>query len=214
VPLRVGVAKAYTTRVGSGPYPTEVLGDFAEELRAKGFEYGTTTGRPRRIGWLDMVALNYASTINGFTHINLTKLDVLSGIDELKIGVAYKLPDGTVTTAFPSDIDLLGEVEVGLYYGDLGSIPLGVISFRRQMTRSLKAPGFNTLNLKCDILVSSLCFHMQLVPPTLRWCTRPCPDGRRTSWTCGCGTTSPPRARRGSTYKPFYLSSETVLPIK
>eukprot|EP00740_Mantoniella_antarctica_P003549 CAMPEP_0181360742 /NCGR_PEP_ID=MMETSP1106-20121128/6843_1 /TAXON_ID=81844 /ORGANISM="Mantoniella antarctica, Strain SL-175" /LENGTH=487 /DNA_ID=CAMNT_0023474065 /DNA_START=106 /DNA_END=1569 /DNA_ORIENTATION=+ len=108
----IGVAKAYTTRVGEGPYPTELFGDMADLLREKGFEYGTTTGRPRRIGWLDVVALNYATTINGFTHINLTKLDVLSGLDELKIGVAYKLPDGTVTTAFPSDIDLLGEVEV------------------------------------------------------------------------------------------------------
>lgn len=108
----IGVAKAYTTRVGEGPYPTELFGKQAEDLREKGFEYGTTTGRPRRIGWLDVVALNYASTINGFTHINLTKLDVLSGLEELKIGVAYKLPDGTVTTAFPSDIDLLGEVEV------------------------------------------------------------------------------------------------------
>ena len=61
----IGVAKAYTTRVGAGPYPTELFGDLADDLREKGFEYGTTTGRPRRIGWLDMVALNYASTING-----------------------------------------------------------------------------------------------------------------------------------------------------
>ena len=80
----IGVAKAYTTRVGAGPYPTELFGDLADELREKGFEYGTTTGRPRRIGWLDVVALNYATTINGFTHINLTKLDVLSGLKELK----------------------------------------------------------------------------------------------------------------------------------
>lgn len=108
----IGVAKAYTTRVGSGPYPTELFGDLADELREKGFEYGTTTGRPRRIGWLDIVALNYASQINGFTHINLTKIDVLSGLKELKIGVGYKLPDGTVTTAFPSDIELLEKVEM------------------------------------------------------------------------------------------------------
>ena len=108
----IGVAKAYTTRVGAGPYPTELFGELADDLREKGFEYGTTTGRPRRIGWLDMVALNYASTINGFTHINLTKLDVLSGLETLRIGVGYKLPDGTVTTDFPSDIDLLGQVEM------------------------------------------------------------------------------------------------------
>ena len=108
----IGVAKAYTTRVGAGPYPTELFGDLADELREKGFEYGTTTGRPRRIGWLDVVALNFASQINGFTHINLTKLDVLSGLPELKIGVAYKLPSGETTTDFPSDTDVVGEVEV------------------------------------------------------------------------------------------------------
>ena len=108
----IGVAKAYTTRVGSGPYPTELFGELADDLREKGFEYGTTTGRPRRIGWLDIVALNFASQINGFTHINLTKLDVLSGLPELKIGVAYKLPSGEITTDFPSDTDVAGEVEV------------------------------------------------------------------------------------------------------
>jgi len=108
----IGVAKAYTTRVGAGPYPTELFDTLAEDLRAKGFEYGTTTGRPRRIGWLDIVALNYASAINGFTHINLTKLDVLSGLPELKVGVEYILPCGTHTTAFPSDIDDLAEVKV------------------------------------------------------------------------------------------------------
>ena len=84
----IGVAKAYTTRVGSGPYPTELFGDLADDLRAIGYEYGTTTGRPRRIGWLDMVALNFASKINGFTHLNITKLDCLSELDEIKIGVA------------------------------------------------------------------------------------------------------------------------------
>ena len=108
----IGVAKAYTTRVGAGPYPTELFGDLADDLREKGFEYGTTTGRPRRIGWLDVVALNFASQINGFTHINLTKLDVLSGLPELKIGVAYKLSSGETTTDFPSDTDAVGEVEV------------------------------------------------------------------------------------------------------
>jgi len=108
----IGVAKAYTTRVGSGPYPTELFGDLADDLRAIGYEYGTTTGRPRRIGWLDMVALNFASKINGFTHLNITKLDCLSELDEIKIGVAYKLPDGTTTTAFPASIEELEKVEV------------------------------------------------------------------------------------------------------
>ena len=101
--------------MGQGPYPTELFGQQADDLREKGFEYGTTTGRPRRIGWLDVVALNYASTINGFTHMNLTKLDVLSGIPELKIGVAYKHSDGEVNTRFPADIDELADVEAGAY---------------------------------------------------------------------------------------------------
>lgn len=79
------MAKAYTTRVGAGPYPTEIFGDLAEKIREVGREYGTTTGRPRRVGWLDIVALRYASRINGFTHINLTKLDVLSDLSEIKV---------------------------------------------------------------------------------------------------------------------------------
>jgi len=108
----IGVAKAYTTRVGAGPYPTELFGDVADKLRELGYEYGTTTGRPRRIGWLDMVALNYANQINGFTHLNITKLDVLSEMDELKIGVAYELPNGKTTTAFPADIATLENVKV------------------------------------------------------------------------------------------------------
>jgi adenylosuccinate synthase len=83
-------AKAYTTRVGAGPYPTEILGDLAERLRAIGHEYGTTTGRPRRIGWMDIVALRYTARINGLTHLNITKLDVLSDLDEIKIGVGYR----------------------------------------------------------------------------------------------------------------------------
>ena len=87
----IGVAKAYCTRVGSGPFPTEVFGQLAEDLRERGAEYGTTTGRPRRVGWLDLVALRYACRINGTTHLNLTKLDVLSDLDEVPLGVAYKV---------------------------------------------------------------------------------------------------------------------------
>ena len=107
----IGVVKAYTTRVGSGPYPTEVFGDLADDLRAEGYEYGTTTGRPRRIGWLDIVALNYANQINGFTHINLTKLDVLSKLPEIKIGVGYKV-DGTLLPSVPASLDVLEAAEV------------------------------------------------------------------------------------------------------
>jgi len=112
----IGVAKAYTTRVGAGPYPTEIEGALAEDLRSVGAEYGTTTGRPRRIGWLDIPALRYASRINGLTHLNLTKLDVLSGLDSIRVGVGYRL-DGTPLRSFPSTISDLERVEV--VYEDL-----------------------------------------------------------------------------------------------
>ncbi|XP_024384522.1 adenylosuccinate synthetase 2, chloroplastic [Physcomitrium patens] len=108
----VGVAKAYTSRVGSGPYPTELFGEEGDELRKAGFEWGTTTGRPRRCGWLDIVALNFVCTINGFTAINLTKLDVLSGLPEVKLGIAYKTPSGEKLRAFPADLSILEQVEV------------------------------------------------------------------------------------------------------
>lgn len=91
----VGVAKAFSTRVGGGPMPTELDGDVADRLRGTGEnfwdEFGTTTGRPRRCGWLDAVMLRYAAYVNGFTELVLTKLDVLSGFDELKIAVAYEI---------------------------------------------------------------------------------------------------------------------------
>ncbi len=90
-----GVAKAYATRVGHGPFPTELEGELAETLREKGGEFGVTTGRPRRVGWLDLVALKYAVDVSGMDGIVLTKLDVLSGFDEVKVGVAYGA-DGAV----------------------------------------------------------------------------------------------------------------------
>jgi adenylosuccinate synthase len=109
----IGVAKAYSTRVGSGSYPTEVFGDLAEELREAGGEYGTTTGRPRRIGWLDMVALRYVVRLNGLTHINLTKLDVLQSLDEIPVGVAYTGADGEkITQSVPSELSKIDNLQV------------------------------------------------------------------------------------------------------
>ncbi len=96
----VGVAKAYTTRVGAGPLPTEDHTGFGERLREAGREYGATTGRPRRCGWLDLVALRYAHEVNGFTHLALTKLDVLSGFPEIRVAVAYRI-EGRKTDRFP-----------------------------------------------------------------------------------------------------------------
>jgi adenylosuccinate synthase len=89
----VGVTKAYTTRVGEGPFPTELKDKLGEEIRLKGGEYGATTGRPRRCGWLDLVSLRHAIMINGFTGIALTKLDVLDEVDKLKVCVAYTYED-------------------------------------------------------------------------------------------------------------------------
>jgi adenylosuccinate synthase len=90
----VGIVKAYTTRVGSGPFPTELFDEQGEWLRSRGFEFGTTTGRPRRVGWYDAPITRYATRINGITDLVLTKLDILTGLDEIPVCVAYDV-DGT-----------------------------------------------------------------------------------------------------------------------
>ena len=100
----IGVTKAYVTRVGEGPFPTELTDDVGQRLRDKGAEYGTTTNRPRRCGWLDLVGLRYAIRVNGLTEICLTKLDVLDGLETIKVCTAYKTPNGTVTE-YPLDQD-------------------------------------------------------------------------------------------------------------
>jgi adenylosuccinate synthase len=98
----VGVVKAYTTAVGAGPMPTDQgNSEIASWLREKGREYGATTGRPRRCGWFDAVALNYVSYLNGFTDLALTKLDVLDGLPELQICTGYRLADGTIIQHVP-----------------------------------------------------------------------------------------------------------------
>lgn len=108
--------KAYTSRVGSGPFPTEILGQGGDLLRFAGQEFGTTTGRPRRCGWLDVVALKYVCQINGFSSLNLTKLDVLSEFSEIQIGVSYKQIDGTPVESFPGDLCLLEQLKVTLSF--------------------------------------------------------------------------------------------------
>ncbi|KAK4377934.1 hypothetical protein RND71_004230 [Anisodus tanguticus] len=108
----VGVVKAYTTRVGSGPFPTEIMGKGGDLLRFAGQEFGTTTGRPRRCGWLDLVALKFCCQINGFASLNLTKLDVLSDLSEIQLGVTYRHPDGSTLNSFPSDLSLLEQIKV------------------------------------------------------------------------------------------------------
>lgn len=99
----IGIAKAYTTRVGKGPFPTELNDDIGEKICAAGLEYGTVTGRKRRCGWLDAVILRYAVRINGLTSLAINKLDTLKGIDPLNVCVAYEC-DGKTTRHFPADI--------------------------------------------------------------------------------------------------------------
>ena len=98
----LGVSKAYVTRVGEGPFPSEIRGADQSRLRELGGEYGTVTGRERRCGWLDLVALRYAVRVNGMTSLALTKLDVLSDFDELPVCVRYRLRDGSETEHFPA----------------------------------------------------------------------------------------------------------------
>lgn len=107
----IGIVKAYTTRVGSGPFPTELNNDLGNGLRERGHEYGTVTGRPRRCGWLDTVILNYSERINRFDSLNLTKLDVLSACDEIQIGTQYQYK-GKALSSFPSSLEVLSNVEV------------------------------------------------------------------------------------------------------
>ncbi|MGE0704312.1 MAG: adenylosuccinate synthetase [Vicinamibacterales bacterium] len=107
---RIGVAKAYMSRVGEGPFPTEITGRAAERLRALGEEYGTTTGRPRRVGWLDLVALRHAVRAAMITEIALTGIAVLQDLGTFKVASAYRL-DGELTTRFPAHAAALGRAE-------------------------------------------------------------------------------------------------------
>ncbi|MCL2246557.1 MAG: adenylosuccinate synthase [Lentimicrobiaceae bacterium] len=100
----IGIVKAYCTRVGNGPFPTELFDETGELLRKQGHEFGSTTGRPRRCGWLDLVALKYAIMINGVTEMVLTKPDVMDNFDTIKICTAYQMGD-KITTRFPTEID-------------------------------------------------------------------------------------------------------------
>lgn len=164
----IGIFKAYTTRVGHGPFPTELKDEDGKHLAEKGCEFGTTTGRPRRCGWFDMVAARYAVNLNGLTEIALTKLDVLSGLEKVRFCTAYELDGGRVT-AFPHNHRLLSrcvpvyeempgweEIEEGTDFGSLpetarkyvGTIEemLGVkvsfISYGAERERTITREGF------------------------------------------------------------------------
>ena len=100
----IGVVKAYTTRVGEGPFPSELNDEIGEGLRKRGFEFGTTTGRPRRCGWLDLNLVRYTHMINGYHSLNLTKLDILDTLPEIKVGVEYWL-NGKQIDSLPGNLE-------------------------------------------------------------------------------------------------------------
>jgi adenylosuccinate synthase len=111
-----GIFKAYATRVGSGPFPTELEDEVGERMRVEGREFGSTTGRPRRCGWIDLPALKYAMMINGVTQLIMMKADVLNIFDEIQVCTAYEMPDGTITDQIPFEIT---DIKVKPVYGTL-----------------------------------------------------------------------------------------------
>ena len=125
----IGISKAYTTRVGGGPFPTELTDELGERLRKTGDEYGATTGRPRRCGWLDGVVLRYSARVNGMWGLAVTKLDVLSGLDRIELCTAYEL-DGKRITELPTDHEDLERVKPG------GSVTGGVSSATSERMRT------------------------------------------------------------------------------
>ncbi len=122
----VGVAKAYTTRVGQGPFPTELTDELGDDIRNRGYEFGATTGRARRVGWFDAVVVRHAVRVNGLTSLAINKFDILAGLPKLKICVAYRLVNGRVINNFPAVLeDLIGcepiYEEVDGFEGDISS---------------------------------------------------------------------------------------------
>jgi adenylosuccinate synthase len=125
----IGIYKSYTTRVGNGPFPTELAGEVGDTLRERGKEYGTTTGRPRRCGWFDLVASRYSVRLNGLSEIALTKLDVISGLPSVKVCTAYEM-NGEMLTSFPQELSVFHKCEP--VYEELpgwGEDEIGIDSF-------------------------------------------------------------------------------------
>ncbi len=127
----VGVAKAYTTRVGQGPFPTELLGETGDRIREVGDEFGTTTGRPRRCGWLDLPIVRYAARVNGLDELALTKLDVLSGLENLRVAVAYAR-DGSHVDYFPAEFGAQSLAQWEPVYEDLPGWEADISDIRRR----------------------------------------------------------------------------------
>lgn len=147
----LGIIKAYTTRVGSGPFPTEQFNDIGQYLADKGHEVGATTGRGRRCGWLDLVAMRRAIQLNSITGLCLTKLDVLDGLEELQLCTGYKLEDGTVTNVAPMSADdfekvtpvyesMPGWSEITVGQQDRSKLPQAALDYIARIEQILEVP--------------------------------------------------------------------------
>ncbi len=147
----IGAAKAYTTRVGAGPFPTELLDEVGDEIRNRGHEFGTVTGRPRRCGWFDSVIMRHSVRVNGLTALAINKIDTLSGMGPLKVCVAYRKPDGTVVEDFPATIEELAQCqpvyeELEGFEGDLSScrsfeeLPAACKNYIQELERICQCP--------------------------------------------------------------------------
>ena len=151
----IGVFKAYLTRVGSGPFPTEQMNGIGEALRQTGSEYGTTTGRPRRCGWFDMVAARYARIINGYTGIALTKLDVLSQFDEIPVCTGYQYK-GSIIHEFPAEMDVLENLKPVYSFRPGWKAPIsGVDRFDMLPQEAQDYVRFLEEQMQCQVLIVS-----------------------------------------------------------
>ena len=143
----IGIAKAYTTRVGNGPFPTEDLGEAGDKIREQGHEFGTTTGRPRRCGWFDIIAARYAITLNGCDEVAIMKLDVLDGFEKVKVCVGYER-DKEEIDYFPSELDEIKPIYVEL---DGWSGSAGVTKWEDLPENAKKYIEFLESNIGCHI---------------------------------------------------------------
>lgn len=145
-----GIFKAYCTRVGSGPFPTELLGEVGEEIRQAGREFGSTTGRPRRCGWIDLPSLKYSIMLNGVTQLNMMKADVLTEFDTIKVCTHYKLPSGEITDKVPHSLESVAvepvyeelegwKVDLNLI-NTLGELPTAFINYIEFLEKHLQVP--------------------------------------------------------------------------
>ena len=135
-----GVAKAYATRVGAGPFPTELDDEIGRHMLERGHEYGTTTGRERRCGWMDLVALRYAVRLNRMSVLTITKLDVLSGIDPLRVAVRYRSREGAVLDSFPYHQSILHSAEPE--YEELPGFDVDITDCRSEGDLPLQARAY------------------------------------------------------------------------